>query len=331
MHTNSLETRPRVLVAMDRSDASARAFTHALGICRRSGALLTIVHAIPPSEPLSWHATERASWLRALRAEAATAGIRVRSTEQAGDPVEIILAHANAHGYDLVVIGTHQRTGLERLRAGSVAERVAARTDCPVLVVPASSEAVRPGSYERVLRATRLGHGSGPATAYALSLAAAGAERVTLVHAVQPSAPDWALAFGVPRIAPDASPAPATTAWQALNEEVGTASYRGLVHGRVLVGQAVEAVQAAAESGRVDLVVLGRPRGPFAEWWTGGRFTSRLLRRLSSPVLVVPGAAATERNPMSQAAGARRHASGVVRRHASSQTPPEALRLKPAA
>ncbi|MCK5448496.1 MAG: universal stress protein, partial [Gemmatimonadetes bacterium] len=40
------------------------------------------------------------------------------------------------HGVDLIVIGTHGRTGVPRLLIGSVAERVVRHASCPVLVVP---------------------------------------------------------------------------------------------------------------------------------------------------------------------------------------------------
>ena len=56
---------------------------------------------------------------------------------QHGDPAEIVLLHASSVRPDVIVVGCHQRRGLERLRAGSVRASVVAKTSIPVLVVPA--------------------------------------------------------------------------------------------------------------------------------------------------------------------------------------------------
>ena len=52
-----------------------------------------------------------------------------------GNPVEEICHYARKHGIDLVVMGTHGRTGLKHLLIGSVAERVVRACSCPVLTV----------------------------------------------------------------------------------------------------------------------------------------------------------------------------------------------------
>jgi nucleotide-binding universal stress UspA family protein len=54
-----------------------------------------------------------------------------------GDPADQILRVAQEGGYDLVVMGTHGRTGLGRLLMGSVAEKVMRKAPCPVLVAKA--------------------------------------------------------------------------------------------------------------------------------------------------------------------------------------------------
>ncbi len=59
----------------------------------------------------------------------------VRGRIESGDPVEVIVRLAG--DYDLVVVGTHGRTGVQRLILGSVAERVVRLAPCAVAVVPA--------------------------------------------------------------------------------------------------------------------------------------------------------------------------------------------------
>jgi nucleotide-binding universal stress UspA family protein len=53
----------------------------------------------------------------------------------AGNPVHVITDTAKNDGYDLIVLGTHGRTGLSRALIGSVAERVVRHAPCPVLTV----------------------------------------------------------------------------------------------------------------------------------------------------------------------------------------------------
>lgn len=59
-----------------------------------------------------------------------------------GPPSETIVRYAEDHGHDLIVLGSHGRTGLSRWLLGSVAEQVVRRASCPVLVVRAD-EATR--------------------------------------------------------------------------------------------------------------------------------------------------------------------------------------------
>ena len=53
-----------------------------------------------------------------------------------GRPSEVILDLAQREGADLIVMGTHGRTGLSHVLLGSVAERVVRQAECPVMTVP---------------------------------------------------------------------------------------------------------------------------------------------------------------------------------------------------
>jgi nucleotide-binding universal stress UspA family protein len=87
------------------------------------------------------------SRLIALRAELASAdgpSIDARAVE--GSAAFEICRQARAGHYDLVVMGTHGRTGLQHLLVGSVAERVLRQAPCPVVTVPYS----RPSAHVHV-------------------------------------------------------------------------------------------------------------------------------------------------------------------------------------
>lgn len=69
----------------------------------------------------------------------------VTSVELGGDPADEIVRFAREFGCDLIVMGTHGRTGLGHLALGSVAEAVIRRSPCPVLVVRPGAGASRSG------------------------------------------------------------------------------------------------------------------------------------------------------------------------------------------
>ncbi|TKX74832.1 universal stress protein [Halorubrum sp. GN11_10-6_MGM] len=80
--------------------------------------------------------------------EAAAARLRdgesapeVHTAVETGTPHSAILEYADANGVDLVVMGTHGRTGVERYLLGSVAEKVVRLSDVPVLTVRADEDA----------------------------------------------------------------------------------------------------------------------------------------------------------------------------------------------
>lgn len=58
-----------------------------------------------------------------------------------GPPAQRITETAQNEAADLIVMGTHGRTGLRHMLIGSVAERVVRHATCPVLVVPRQTEA----------------------------------------------------------------------------------------------------------------------------------------------------------------------------------------------
>ena len=82
--------------------------------------------------------------LSALRVRAETAGASAVQTLVAeGSPAEEIARCAERGGFDLIVIGTHGRRGVQRVLIGSVAERVVRLAPCPVLTVRVPEEELK--------------------------------------------------------------------------------------------------------------------------------------------------------------------------------------------
>ena len=74
--------------------------------------------------------------LDAERDRVKDAGVTVTTTTLSGRAAPEIVAHAKKTGVDLIVMGTHGRSGFQHALLGSVAERVVHHSPCPVLVVP---------------------------------------------------------------------------------------------------------------------------------------------------------------------------------------------------
>ena len=138
----------KIVVATDFSAASRPAFAAALDLARRDGARLVVLHVMMPPSPFvgadlpgSWlelEARARRDAERRLAAavsQAERAGIATTGTLVKGAPAEVIVRVARREGADLIVIGTHGRSGLGRLFMGSVAARVLGTAKCPVLTV----------------------------------------------------------------------------------------------------------------------------------------------------------------------------------------------------
>jgi nucleotide-binding universal stress UspA family protein len=124
-----------ILLATDFSEPSRAAARVAVDYARRFGARLHLLHVVwPATDPTPRPALERL-------AEDLGREVPVVTAVVAGLPVaEEIVRYARTHGIDLIVVGTHGRTGPSRLLLGSVAERVVRTAPCPVLAVPAVAE-----------------------------------------------------------------------------------------------------------------------------------------------------------------------------------------------
>jgi nucleotide-binding universal stress UspA family protein len=140
----------RILHPTDFSSASRPALERGLGLARDSRAELIILHVMAPVIPVvgegyippqTYEAIDTAARksaqtkLDALVARARKAGVRARGLLVEGTPHDRIVRAAKAQRVDLIVMGTHGRSGLARLFIGSVASRVVSAAACPVMTV----------------------------------------------------------------------------------------------------------------------------------------------------------------------------------------------------
>ena len=141
----------RILIPTDFSAPSAAALEYARILATTYGSTLRILHVInDPSGESEFVADSFAPLTDAIRAELlAEARGRLASVLSAtdcarfhvhcdaiiGQPAKVIVDQASAVNADLIVMGTHGRTGLAHLLMGSVAEHVVRSARCPVLTV----------------------------------------------------------------------------------------------------------------------------------------------------------------------------------------------------
>jgi nucleotide-binding universal stress UspA family protein len=249
-----------LLYATDFSQPSSAALPIAIAVARRYGATVYALHVLTP---LGNFARRRVR----LGAEAALAAMQEIDSQLAGLQHRGSVDHApdvwsgveraiHDCSIDLIVLGTHGRTGAQKLLLGSVAEQIFRRSACPVLTVgPRVQTDVRPtGRFSRILFATDHTLVSLAAAPHAVSLAEYNEARLVLLHV----APEIEVSKSDRRTEPsvaemiqrlyDAVP------WQV---QLSTPPEVAIEYGR----PAEQIVEAAARRS-ADLIVLGVRRIP---------------------------------------------------------------------
>ena len=120
----------KILYPTDFSSYSNQAYFHALGMAETYGASLTVVYVHTPGSDDREHWRGQLEQVRPVNPK-----IPVSHVLLEGDPAAEITRFAADAGIDVIVIGTHGRTGVDRLVMGSVAERVMREATCSVRVV----------------------------------------------------------------------------------------------------------------------------------------------------------------------------------------------------
>ncbi len=187
----------RILLATDFSPCSERALHYALSVARRYDSMLYVAHVILPDpfQPMMM-GTTMAPLSQAVRhAEQEMAQLLISGMLR-GVPHQVLLGQGamwetlskmiHENDVDLVVVGTHGRTGVRKVVLGSVAEEIFRLAPCPVLSVGPKVPAEAPHEIQlrHILYASDFSAASDHAAAYALSLAQEFQARITLLHAV---------------------------------------------------------------------------------------------------------------------------------------------------
>jgi nucleotide-binding universal stress UspA family protein len=312
-----------ILCPVDFSEHSAMALRYAAILAKRSDGELQVFHV---NDPMLAAAAAVAfadqdydkvalAELRPFVAKALPAATRgktmsIRYAVDTGDAAAMILAAAGRFGCDLIVMGTHGLSGLEKVLIGSTTERLLRRTTLPVLAVPSIPAGAHstqtpsrswPGAA--ILVPLDLREQSARDVGEAALVARAFRTAIVLVHVVPPlKTPPWYRA--------DLSAqhrmhvAKAQRQLESLAKTIGPGVG---VETRVMPGVPADEIAALAAEARIGLVVMQRRKGPGVFGARAGSIAAQVLRHAVTPVLalpdrgVKPAAAAREARPPARA------------------------------
>jgi nucleotide-binding universal stress UspA family protein len=298
-----------LLCPIDFSETSRHAFDHAVMLARWYGARVSILHvhqlSIPvygvshlgqeAVQPVLLTDAERQHLMDRLNSEVAadraSAGLEIDvALLEAIGVADTILEQARELAVDGLVLGTHGRSGIQRLILGSVAERVLRQAACPVLTVPPRTPDAVPRdvkALERILCPIDFSPSSIRALDYAGSLAREAGAIVTVLHVVE--------------LPPDLSDFPSSgvaeyrnsqfqKALAAVTRAIGdTLDPTCVAEPLVLVGKSYREILRVAADQEADLIAMGvRGRGSLDLLFFGST-ANHVVREARCPVLTIRG------------------------------------------
>jgi nucleotide-binding universal stress UspA family protein len=291
----------QILCPVDFSEISQHALDHAAAIARWYEARLTLLHVfatLPTMDlpPLVLEDADRERLRDAMRKMAVRVpeGVPVEYRVEQAEYVhnEIFRQLADTHA-DLIVLGTHGRSGFQHLFLGSVTEKVIRKATCPTLVVPPRASDVPPDApvqFKRILCAVDFSDSSLAALAYALNLAEEADARLTLLHVIEmppelrenPLAPD----FDIDRIHAAAEAEALRRLRELIPDQARTYC---TVETAVVEGRAHRQLLERAAERKADLIVMGVHGRGAVDLLMFGSTTHYVIRASACPVLIVRG------------------------------------------
>lgn len=294
----------RILFASDLSESSQAPFLVALRVCMAFEAALSILHVLEYPEAiasesksyiseLAFHRDDAKISLERLRATAKEQGVTCETTMATGIPSLTIL-EALSHGkYDLVVLGTSNPHGFERLVFGSTAEAVLRGSSCPVLTVgpQVTGEAMRDEHRNPVVFATDLHRTTTPAIRYAQVFCKATQSPLHCLHILPKTLESVSPNQIVPQIMTEALRHLATE-----NDSTDVPTIYKIAYGNDIA----KTISEYARQHRAWLIVLGIQRAPVLASHIPAHIAYRIIS--DSPCSVVTIAFTSKPHPLQAAA-----------------------------
>lgn len=290
----------RVLCPIDFSEFSRHAVDHAAAVARWYDARLTVLYVFSnfsvmdmPTAVLDEKERDRIMTEMRSFTEGVPSGVPLDlRVEEASDVHRGILTQVHATHADLLVIGSHGRSGFEKLLLGSVTEKVIRKVPCPTMVVPRLAPDTppnRPVHFHRILCPVDFSEGSLRALEYAVTMAEEADAQLTVLHVIEVPpelrADPLAEAFDVDRVRAEAEAGALQHVRELIPQEARTYS---TVETTVREGAAYREILKVAAERRVDLIVMGIQGRGALDMLLFGSNTARVSRTATCPVLIVP-------------------------------------------
>jgi nucleotide-binding universal stress UspA family protein len=286
----------RILCPIDFSEFSEHALAHAIKIAGWYGALLQVLHVLPPSSTSIELTASRheitARQLRDIVARHRQPDVVVETKiVDSADPPRCILECAETLDADLIVTGSHGHRGMQRVLLGSVVEALLHQAVRPILVVPVNlkSTPTSEATFSRIVCPVDFGTASLNALAFARSLAEESDARLTLLHVID-TPPELSHA---PQpldryVAPLRAAARATAQEQMQQLLPQHATDHGRVETAVVEGHVSRRVLEIAAERQADLIVMGVHGRHAFDLAIFGSNSMDVIQQATCPVLIVP-------------------------------------------
>jgi len=277
-----------ILVPTDGSDCAWTAVRYAEDLAARYDATIHVLcvvdsHTLEDDPHRQQLEDESAELVASVRSDIAAATGTVEGAVRTGIPHREIIEYATQQDVDLVAMGTHGRTGVERYLLGSVTQKVVRLSDVPVLTVGAADDGATTYPYSDVLIPTDGSDQAAAAIDVGVDIAKTYDARLHALSVID------TMAFGA-----DARPADILDMLDdAAQEAVGAVEADA-------IGSSVSAVETAVEYGHpyrkirsyvdandVDLIVMGTHGRSGLERYLLGSVTEKVVRTSAVPVLTV--------------------------------------------
>jgi len=315
-----MTTIKRILYATDLSATSEPAWSEARRLGRLFDAEIVILHVVTPPNVVSLEGyfppdlfedflrsaqRDAERGLDRLLGSVAGSGLKVRLRLEEGPPASRILDTASQEAADILVVGTHSRTGLDRVMLGSIADRVIRQARCPVLTARPQSDGAPRDRIRRICYATDFSPTARAAWSWVVAIASAADAEVDLVHVTfEPVADRHMPAEMIGRMA------------QFLREQGQIEVERFLERStlpreRIQVhlspGLPGEQIVHRAQQRAVDLIIMGTHGWSGVVRWMLGSVAHTVIQTAPCPVLTIaPAGASGESRPGTAAAGITR-------------------------
>jgi nucleotide-binding universal stress UspA family protein len=286
-----------ILIPTDGSESAERAARYGQVLAAAYGATVHVLSVVDDRDYGAVEGTEADAGRSAAEQEA-TAAVDTVAALFADDPVttqvtsgvpsETILEYVSAEGIDVVVMGTHGRTGIDRFLIGSVAERVVRHADVPVLTVRSSETAPEWPPLDRILVSTDGSEASFRALPVAFDLAERFDAVIAGLSVVDERATEnvYTVQTALEEMVGGLE-ATARTATERIESQAHAADVE--VTTAVVDGIPSRTICAHAEASGADLVVLASHGRTGLAHYLLGSVAERVVRNSAVPVLTVPG------------------------------------------